>query len=63
MTGEKRMKKLLLLGFLVALPDLFWGTVKIGIGCWGFSQKNAYGNISGSLITLSGAKQLICIKW
>jgi len=52
-----------LLGFLVALPDLFWGTVKIGIGCWGFSQKNAYGNISGSLITLSGAKQLICIKW
>lgn len=57
------MKKLLVIAFLLGLPDLFWGVTKIGLGCWGFSQKNAYGNVSGSILVLSGTVQLVKIKW
>jgi hypothetical protein len=60
---ETKMKKIVLLGFLLVFPDLFWGMTKIGLGCWGFSQRNAYGNVSGSILVLSGTVQFINIRW
>lgn len=43
--------------------DLFGGVFKLGIAAWGFSQKNAYGNVTGSIFALTGTIQIIQIRW
>jgi hypothetical protein len=43
--------------------EIFGGMCKLGIAAWGFSQKNAYGNITGSIFALSGTIQIIAIRW
>lgn len=43
--------------------SVFGGVVKLGIASWGFSQENAYGNVTGSLFALSGIIQIVAIRW
>ena len=48
---------------LDTMGNLFGGIIKLGIGYWGFSQENVYGNVTGSVFALSGTIQIITIKW
>ena len=46
-----------------ASAALIAGLINLGLAYWGFSQKNAFGNVAGSVFALRGTVHIFTIRW